>query len=68
MRARLMLPVVLLIAFPLSGCGTVTAGIADTSCKSFRPISMSKADTIETKKQIVGHNKVFDEICDPKTT
>lgn len=53
----------LLTSSLLTGCATGTVGIADSSCKSFRPISMSKADTTETKRQIVGHNKAYDDIC-----
>lgn len=48
----------------LTGCaGNGAMGVADSSCKSFRPIAMSKQDTTETKRQIVGHNRAYDEIC-----
>lgn len=52
----------------LTGCATGTAGIADSSCRSFKPIAMSKADTEPTKRQVVGHNKVFDTICKQKSS
>lgn len=54
---------VTLIAFLLTGCATVTPEIADSSCRSFKPISMSKSDTEPTKRQVIGHNKAFDAIC-----
>lgn len=47
----------------LAACSTNIAGTADSSCKSFRPISMSKADTEPTKRQVVGHNKAYEAIC-----
>lgn len=63
MLKRLMLPAAMLSGFLLTACATDTAGIADSSCRSFKPISMSKADTEPTKRQIVGHNRAFDAIC-----
>lgn len=67
MRARPIRLAVMLSGFLLTGCGTNIAGIADTACQSFKPITMSKADTEATKRQIVGHNKAFDTICpEPK--
>ena len=47
----------------LSGCATGISGI-DSGCKSFRPISASKADTTSTKRQVIGHNRAYDAICD----
>ena len=56
------------IGFLLTGCaiGTSETNIADTSCKSFRPISASSKDTEPTKRQVVAHNKVFDALCSSK--
>jgi len=48
--------------FLLTGCGTLTAGI-DSGCKSFKPISWSKKDTPQTKKEVVAHNKAYDAVC-----
>ena len=47
----------------LTGCATNTAVTADSACKSFQPIAMSKRDTDETKRQIVGHNRAYEAIC-----
>lgn len=54
---------VMLSACLLAGCATSIPEIADSSCKSFKPISMSKADTEPTKRQVIGHNKAWDAIC-----
>ena len=62
MLKKLTLPAALLMAFPLTACSTVTAGI-DSGCKSFKPITWSKSDTAPTKRQVVGHNKAYDAIC-----
>jgi len=53
----------MLLAFLLAGCATSTPEIADSACRSFKPLSMSKADTEPTKRQIIGHNKAYDAIC-----
>ena len=49
----------------LSGCAMDTFGI-DSGCKSFKPISASKADTTGTKRQVIGHNRAWDAICERK--
>ncbi|MFO0202557.1 MAG: hypothetical protein ACK528_05440, partial [Alphaproteobacteria bacterium] len=54
----------MLSASLLTGCGTGSVGtVIDSSCSSFKPISMSKLDTTETKRQIVGHNRAFEAVC-----
>lgn len=62
-RAKPMMLAGLLTSSLLGGCATNIAATADSSCKSFRPISMSKADTDPTKRQIIGHNKAYEAIC-----
>ena len=62
MRKKLMLPAALLTSSLLMGCSTSTL-VTDSGCKSFKPIAMSKKDTDDTKRQIVGHNRAFDAIC-----
>lgn len=62
-HAKPMMLAGLLTSFLLGGCATNTAATADSSCKSFRPIAMSKADTEPTKRQVVGHNKAYEAIC-----
>jgi predicted small secreted protein len=66
MLAKLTTPAVLLSGFLLTACGTAglgTDGITDSACKSFRPIRASKADTEDTKRQVIGHNRAFDAVC-----
>lgn len=63
MPPKLTLPAVLSIAFLLTACGTSSVGTVDSSCKSFKPIAMSKKDTDDTKRQIIGHNRAFEAVC-----
>ena len=66
MLAKPKMPAVLLSGFLLTACGTAglgTDGPTDSACKSFKPIAASKADTAETKRQVIGHNKAYDAIC-----
>ena len=53
----------MLSGFLLTGCATSTPEIADSACRSFKPISMSKADTEQTKRQVIGHNRAYDAVC-----
>ena len=48
--------------FPLAGCATNTA-VIDGSCQVFRPISNSSKDTLQTRKEVIAHNKVFKTVC-----
>ena len=61
LKALAVLPILCL----LSGCATGTFGI-DSGCKSFKPIAASKADTTDTKRQVIGHNRAWNAICDDK--
>jgi hypothetical protein len=45
--------------------GCATTDIADSGCKSFKPITWSRKDTPQTQKEIVGHNRAYDAICKP---
>jgi hypothetical protein len=42
--------------------------VTDSGCKSFKPIAMSKKDTDDTKRQVIGHNRAFDAICPAKVS
>lgn len=46
----------------LSGCGT-SGLVIDGSCQVFRPISNSSKDTLQTRKEVIAHNKVYGAIC-----
>jgi hypothetical protein len=63
MLKKPMLLVAALASFLLTGCATNFAGTADSSCKAFQTIAMSKRDTDETKRQIIGHNRAYEAIC-----
>lgn len=67
MRKKLMPPAALLMLSLLTACGTNT-NVTDSGCRSFRPIAMSKKDTDDTKRQVVGHNRAFDAICPAKVS
>ena len=59
LKALVGLPILCL----LSGCATGISGI-DSGCRSFKPIAASKADTTSTKRQVIGHNRAYDAICE----
>ncbi len=46
----------------LTGCATDIAG-TDSGCRSFKPITWSKLDTTQTKREVVAHNRAYDAIC-----
>ena len=60
-----MCAVLLLMSFLLTGCQTMgSAGINTAgSCTIFKPITWSKQDTLETAKQVVGHNAAWKSLC-----
>lgn len=62
MPRKLKVPIVFALLSILSGCAT-TAGIVDTSCSVFRPITYSKKDTEITKNQIDKHNRIYEHNC-----
>lgn len=71
MLAKLVKLAVLSSSFLLTGCATGTFAIdgpTDTACKSFRVIRASKADTTETKRQVIGHNRAYEAICKQQST
>lgn len=45
----------------MSSCGT--AVISVSNCSSFGLIYASPKDTLETKKQILAHDKIYEELC-----
>lgn len=62
MRKKLKTFATLCSPLLLTACGTLTP-VTDGSCKIFRPITNSKADTIQTRREVVAHNKVYGAIC-----
>ncbi|MDO4434862.1 MAG: hypothetical protein Q4B71_00405 [Cardiobacteriaceae bacterium] len=51
-----------LLVVLLSACEQ-KAVYLDSSCYAFVPISASKRDTVETKRQILTHNQTHRELC-----
>jgi hypothetical protein len=37
--------------------------VTDSACLTFKPIHASKADTTQTKREVIAHNKRFDAVC-----
>ena len=62
MHKKLMTFAALLASCPLGACATNTA-VIDGSCQVFRPISNSSKDTLQTRKEVIAHNKVFKTVC-----
>lgn len=60
--AKLTMLAALSSGFLLTGCATDIVA-TDSSCRSFRPITSSKRDTEQTRREVFAHNKVFDTIC-----
>ena len=66
MLAKLKPLGILSSAFLLTACGTSFSAIdgpTDTSCRSFKPIRASHADTTDTKRQVIAHNRAYEAIC-----
>lgn len=48
----------------LAGCQTTGTGGTDLSCRVFEPIAWSASDTVETVRQVRGHNAAWSALCD----
>ncbi len=62
-RVMMLVPLMMLVA----ACQTTKTNTSETSrnvtCEAFQPIRYSRTDTEQTRRQIVQHNAVWDEIC-----
>lgn len=56
-----MTPLILISA--LSGCASKPPEVRDTACTGFEIIRPSRADTAETKRQVLQHNTVYRRLC-----
>lgn len=56
---------VLVLAMLMSSCSNTTTSETTviTGCTAFSLIYPSRADTEETKRQILAHNLTFEEVC-----
>ncbi len=55
-----MMPALILLA--LSGCAS-GASVTDTFCEVYRPVCLSRADTEETIRQVLGNEAAFETLC-----
>jgi hypothetical protein len=56
--------IVIAASLMLAACATGAPVVLDTACTAFKPINYSALqDSEETKKQIRGHNAVWDKLC-----
>jgi hypothetical protein len=39
---------------------------SDSSCSAFGVIRPSRSDTLDTKRQVLVHNRTWRELCEPK--
>lgn len=49
-------------ALLLAGCSAKTIFI-DSACQSFAVIYPSRRDTAETKRQVLAHNRIYEQQC-----
>lgn len=64
MPKLLTLSALLLSLSLVAGCATPTP-VTDGSCKIFKPLSNSTKDTEQTRRDVIGHNRVYGAICKP---
>ncbi len=50
------------VSSTVAACST-TQAVTDSGCKSFKPITNSKLDTLQTRREVIAHNRVFTKIC-----
>ena len=62
MPKLLTLSALLLSLSLATGCATTTP-VTDGSCKIFKPLSNSTKDTEQTRRDVIGHNRVYGAIC-----
>ena len=62
MQNLLTLSALALSLLALPGCSTLSP-VTDGSCQIFKPISNSTRDTEQTRREVIGHNRVYGAIC-----
>jgi hypothetical protein len=55
-----------LVISALSGCAHRPAPVQDTACVAFEVIRPSRADTADTKRQVLQHNTTYRRLCPKK--
>lgn len=51
------------LALLTAACQTTATVGTDVACRAFGPIEWSRMDTIETVKQVRGHNAAYFSLC-----
>lgn len=47
----------------MSSCTSTVTSVTTTGCTAFSLIYPSRADTVETKRQVLAHNLTYEEVC-----
>lgn len=55
----------LMVGFAISGCQTVGGGTKNVTCETIKHVYLSRKDTRETIRQVVGNNGALGAICGP---
>ncbi|QOF68990.1 hypothetical protein IFE17_09260 [Actinobacillus sp. GY-402] len=48
----------------MSGCSQKATTVTNTGCMAFGKIYVSRQDTAETKRQVLNHNTVYEQVCE----
>lgn len=63
LNAKMKTSAVALLALLMTSCTSEVISVTTTGCQAFSLIYPSRADTAETKRQILAHNLTFEEVC-----
>lgn len=47
----------------MSSCTNTVTSVTTTGCTAFGLIYPSRADTLETKRQVLAHNLTYEDVC-----
>lgn len=53
----------LILTSAISGCASRPPEVRDTACTAFEIIRPSRADTADTKRQVLQHNTTYRQLC-----
>lgn len=68
LSGRVCAPSAILLLLLTAGCQTTATGGTDLSCRAFKPIHWSRADTPGTARQARSHNAAWTSLCKNDTT
>ena len=58
-----MMAALLMAGFAISGCQTTGGGTSSVTCETIKFVYLSRRDTKETIRQVVGNNGALTAIC-----